>query len=1263
VVPTSAFAGAGYNNPDCDYPDATPAISEVDGGTAIGPWVSAAGQQLHIYALGTVPVNNYGYSGPSATTAPFNAKTVTRKYSFGTTTGTVALVGADGVAHPLTSVGWGDLAITGTVPAGVPNCPIQQQAQYGGSAMQCGELVITAANGKQSIDTVTVTIGGKAPTHVTPTASIQAAIDAAAPGDLIIVNPTTQATAAAAAVPAIHNELLLMWKPVRLQGVGAASSIINANTHPAGKLDPWRAQVNCLFGLALNGQPYNPTANPNPLLRPNAYDPTGAQRCPAASWNYASVSPNNPQVDRLPLEGTVGWDTSVNGNLAELLQEPSLMGAYEGAAITVLSKGVRFPAGVEVFGTGPDTGSVATESQMPIGTVLLTNSTADCHDYPSNFLCNPSRIDGLGITNSSQGGGAIFVHAWGHNLEIANNRIYNNSGTMSGGINVGQGESPDALLVGNGGNVVGFDQQPGSCLTQSQQNALPNNTQMPFCYNVNVNVHHNAVTKNSSIGDELFSSTPAGGGGVTFCTGADSYLFNYNWLCGNLSTGDGGGLAHLGFSQNGRIQHNSILFNQSTNPTIPTNGGGIIIMGTGPDGPPTNGVGTECGSITDLDCAPGLSDGIGPGLVIDANLIQGNAAESGSGGGIAFEHVNGAEVTFFPTTPANWYRITVTNNLITNNLAGWDGAGIALQDALVVDVINNTIMSNDTTASSGVLFNTLGAPLASSTGPTCTSNCGTSSARQPAGIVTMQNSSNMTASLPATITCPAGHFVGSNPSNAECRRVSFPELYNNVIFQNRAFNISVGGLGVGTLNQQNVVALVPTLNQPATDATTANGGGVIISGGTGACVSGASYWDLGVRGDTGPTNHASGVTLAPSYSVLTDISAASGYSGSTLHNTAVNPTVLRQYCNGSRVLPENGGMGYQVPPGISDATVPNPIFNLTPAATVDEGNNWINIAWGPLSLSNASVVTAAGTAVSPLGNYGPASSSSVIGYIPSSATTYAAAPTFDFYGTNRKTNSAVDAGAVEFVGGGGGTATLTVTGGPLAFGNQPTGTTSTSRTLTLSNSGTAGATGITVGVATTSTPTTPNQFARPTGAAGGTCGTTLANGASCTIFIVFSPTSTGAKTGTVTITANVAVSGSPVALTGTGVAPVVAATLAPATWTTSALRGCPPTGPGACPTQVFTLTNTGNVTLTGIAQGALGGTDASEFTIVRAMSTCGPAGGGQTLGNTTRAVGASCTVTVRFSPLTTQTTGVKTATVSVTDAAGTQTSNMTGTAN
>jgi len=142
-----------------------------------------------------------------------------------------------------------------------------------------------------------------------------------------------------------------------------------------------------------------------------------------------------------------------------------------------------------------------------------------------------------------------------------------------------------------------------------------------------------------------------------------------------------------------------------------------------------------------------------------------------------------------------------------------------------------------------------------------------------------------------------------------------------------------------------------------------------------------AYWDIGVRGDTGPQNHNSTVTLTPMYSVLTDVSAATGYAGATLHNTQSNPTLLRQYCDGARVPPENGGLGYNVPPGIADATVPNPIFNLTPAATVDEGNNWINIGWGPLSLSSPATVAPPGTTATPLGNYGPAAGSPVANYV------------------------------------------------------------------------------------------------------------------------------------------------------------------------------------------------------------------------------------------------------------------------------------------
>jgi len=352
---------------------------------------------------------------------------------------------------------------------------------------------------------------------------------------------------------------------------------------------------------------------------------------------------------------------------------------------------------------------------------------------------------------------------------------------------------------------------------------------------------------------------------------------------------------------------------------------------------------------------------------------------------------------------------------------------------------------------------------------------------------------------------------------------------------------------------------------------------------------------------------------------------------------------VSQYCNGSRVPPENGGLGYQVPPGISDATAPNPIFSLTPNATVDEGNNWVNISWGPLSMSNP--VTGA-----ILGNYALTSGSPAI-----DKASAAYAPPTDFFGNAR--DCAPDVGAVEFHLTGT-FACASVTGGPLNFGNVVIGTTSAARTLTLHNTGTAALTGITI----TATP----PFAR----SGGSCGATLNAGATCTVNVVFSPTVAGAATGSVNITASVGVAGSPVSLSGTGIARVVSATLTPTTWTIAHARNCPGTGIAgiiACmldPAQVFTLTNTGNVPLTGITQGALGGTPANDanYGVVRLLSTCGPAGGGQLLGQTTLAPGAACVVTVQFKPLTAQAAGAKPATISVTDLAGTQTSTLNGTA-
>ena len=553
---------------------------------------------------------------------------------------------------------------------------------------------------------------------------------------------------------------------------------------------------------------------------------------------------------------------------------------------------------------------------------------------------------------------------------------------------------------------------------------------------------------NSSIGDELFSGTPAGAGGVSICTGSDYYKFNYNWVCGNLSSGDGGGVGHLGFSYNGDIEHNSILFNQSLNPTIPANGGGLLVMGT-PD------VDTTCGGAIDIDCLdPAIlrtpSDGIGPNLLINANLIMGNAAESGSGGGLRLQNINGSDVLAFPTTPAQWYSPTVTNNIIADNVAGWDGAGISLVDALNVNIINNTVVSNSTTASAGILFTTIGSPLASSEGANCVIGTETS-CPQVSGLVSIQNSTGLQANLPTTVVCPPNHYQGTTATNGTCRTFSYPLLENNIFWQNSAYYIGVGALSAQY--QQNIVSLynaftttlAPT--QPQTDATTAHGAGLTITGGTGACVA-ANYWEIGVRGDTGPSNHASGVTLAPIYSVLSDVA---DYSGAALHNTGSNPNFGSQYCDGSRTPPEFGASGWAVPPGIADATVPNPIFNLTPVATVDEGNNWINLRWGPLSLLNPVTNTV-------LSNYALTTGSPIIDAIPTTEANYSLVPRTDFFG-NRRPESAgdthLDPGAVEFQ--------AAAAAGPTLASISPTqGADGTTVAVILTGTGLSGTTAINV---------------------------------------------------------------------------------------------------------------------------------------------------------------------------------------------------------
>lgn len=887
-------------------------------GATASATLSTSSHTLTITALGDQRVLNPAYSGPAATTFPFNQKFITRHYGFGARPGHVKVGGI-----PLQGVTWTDTKITGTVPDNVPLCEKQQQ---GYATTLCGELEIRTAGAADAIDTVVVTVGGKAPTYVNgenaSNNAIQSAIDTASAGDLIIVNggfaPATTAPAGtscagvttpiATCVPTVanYNELLIMWKPLRLQGVGDASVIVNANTHPAGKLTPWRAQIDCLFGLSVLGYYISAT---------HPYDSTGQFTCPASMQG---------QVQPITDENITNWDASLNGFVAEVLQEPTLMGALEGAAITVVGRGCTSMV-IQADGTNT--------CNHP-----LTNSAADCV-FVGNFECNPSRIDGMSFTNSSAGGGGMFIHGWNHNLEISNNHVFGNGGSFSGGIDIGQLEVPP-LNTANG-------------------------AALPYLFNKGVHVHHNAITGNASFGDEFNTDTPAAGGAATFCTGSDYYRFNHNWVCGNYSGGDGGGVSHYGLSFNGQIAQNWILLNQSFNQTLPTHGGGIAVQGL-----PSPG---NCeGPPLDLGCPPQLTDGSG-NVTIASNIIMGNTAEAGNGGGIRVQQVNGTDVQRNPNNSPllpPWYKITIDNNVIVNNVAGWAGGGISLRDAVNTIVTNNTISSNDVTNSAGVEFDTVGANQGTvpptqggvgGCGPAqCTlTNPVTTSTFSPSGLVSETNGPLLTNAFGAAVICPFG--------NPNCTKFSNPLLTGDILWQNRSFHISVASNPIPGL--QNVVTLVPTLNQTS----------------TGFCAGGADYWDLGVLGDN-PTTQAAGsnpggYTLNP---LLSDMTSTSGYSAT---NVSTNPGFNTQYCNGSRVPPEivasicasnanargcsGGGQtgGFGVPPGIPDIDPFYPLFTLNPAATVDEGNNWINLFYGPLSLSNASSYTAPGTALTPLGNY------------------------------------------------------------------------------------------------------------------------------------------------------------------------------------------------------------------------------------------------------------------------------------------------------
>ena len=86
-----------------------------------------------------------------------------------------------------------------------------------------------------------------------------------------------------------------------------------------------------------------------------------------------------------------------------------------------------------------------------------------------------------------------------------------------------------------------------------------------------------------------------------------------------------------------------------------------------------------------------LSEGSGP-VTIDANVIQANLAND-DGGGVRLLQTSGSHIS-----RANPETIAITNNTIANNVSAHEGGGLALDDAAFVNMVNNTVARNITTA-------------------------------------------------------------------------------------------------------------------------------------------------------------------------------------------------------------------------------------------------------------------------------------------------------------------------------------------------------------------------------------------------------------------------------------------------------------------------------------------------------------------------------------------------------------------------------------
>jgi hypothetical protein len=319
-----------------------------------------------------------------------------------------------------------------------------------------------------------------------------------------------------------------------------------------------------------------------------------------------------------------------------------------------------------------------------------------------------------------------------------------------------------ALMTGQGQGAGGIQLQAYANNTQLTNNVLENNGGL-FAGGIGIGAPYSDTNPNTGASNhvgahnynvKVANDRMIGNGGLTRSGGLGIFYGSNNYevansiVCANFGVEYGAGISHWGLSPGGKIHDNKIYYNDAVD-----SGAGISIQTQLPVG--------------------GGSLGDGSGTVdVDRNVLAGNYSGDDGGGIFLLDTVD--------------QPINIRNNIIADNGAADLGGAITLDDSSKVNIVNNTIANNVSTASS------------ESSDANPHSAALTSEANDQA---LWQNDPRYVAQYPDPATRP--DF--SNPT----------ALFNNIFWTNTAYTLSQPGPGAVLVSHGTVDFEVHGTNNPA----------------------------------------------------------------------------------------------------------------------------------------------------------------------------------------------------------------------------------------------------------------------------------------------------------------------------------------------------------------------------------------------------------------------------------------------------------------